>query len=170
MNHRFGGWGVALLLPILHFTFHVGFGSRVWGPDLLAVGVLATAFRLPVGVAAGIGFSLGLIEDAMSVLSFGANAMALTVIGILGSWSREFFVGGSMFFLVLYLLVGIWLRGALHWLITDHTLGEEAVRFLLLETPLAALYGAGAGTVLLTLADRLGSRRRREEWRSGRRL
>ncbi len=170
MNHQFGGWGVALLLPILHFTVHVGFGPRVWGPDLLTVGVLATAFRLPVGMAAGIGFSLGLIEDAMSVLSFGANAMALTVIGILGSWSRELFVGGSMIFLVLYLLVGIWLRGALHWLITDHTLGEEAVRFLLVETPLAALYGAGAGTVLLTLAGRLGGPQPRERPGGGRRF
>ena len=148
-------WVVALLLPILHFVIHVGFGPGVRGPDFLAIGILATAFRCPVGVAAGVGFSLGLVEDALSVLSFGANAMALTVVGILGSWSKELFVGGSVSFLVLYLVVGIWLRGALHWLITDHTLGAEAVRFLLLETPLAALYGAGVGTVLITLADRL---------------
>ena len=163
-------WGVALLLPILHFTIHVGFGAGTWGPDLLVVGLLAAALRLPPGVAAAIGFSLGLLEDALSILSFGANSTALTVVGILGSWSREFFVGGSVIFLVAYFASGIWLRRALHWLITDHTLGAEAVWFLLVDTPLAALYGACVGTVLLTLARSLGGPGSREAEGDARRL
>ena len=98
-------------------------------------------------MAAGLGLAFGVIEDALSILSFGANAMALTIVGILGSWSREFFVGGSVVFLVSYFTIGVWFRGVLHWVISGRSVGEETVRLLLLDMPLAALYGAGVGTL-----------------------
>ena len=150
-------WGVAVFLALLHFALRVGFGVGEWSPDLLAVGLLVAALRLPVAVAAGLGFAFGIIEDALSILSFGANAMALTIVGILGSWSREFFVGGSVVFLVSYFTIGVWSRGVLHWLISGSSVGEEeTVRLLLLDMPLAALYGAGVGTLLLVVAGILG--------------
>ena len=148
-------WGVAVSLPLLHFVLRVGLGVGDWSPDLLAVGLLVAALRLPVALAAGLGFAFGIIEDALSILSFGANAMALTIVGILGSWSREFFVGGSVVFLVSYFTIGVWFRSALHWLVSGWSVGEEAVRLLLVEMPLAALYGAGVGTLLLVLAGSL---------------
>ena len=148
--------GVAGFLALLHLALRVGFGVGEWVPDLLAVGLLVAALRLPIAVAAGVGFAFGLIEDALSILSFGANTMALTVMGILGSWSREFFVGGSVVFLVSYLTVGVWFRGVLHWLLSGRSVGEETVRLLLVDMPLAALYGAGVGTLLVLLAGSRG--------------
>lgn len=149
-------WGVAVFLALLHFALRVGFGVGEWSPDLLAVGLLVAALRLPVAMAAGLGLAFGVIEDALSILSFGANAMALTIVGILGSWSREFFVGGSVVFLVSYFTIGVWFRGVLHWVISGRSVGEETVRLLLLDMPLAALYGAGVGTLLLVLVGILG--------------
>ncbi len=142
-------WGVALLLPILHFALHVGLGIGAWAPDLLTVGLLVTARQVRTGSAAAIGFGLGLMEDALSILSFGANAMALTVVGILGARSRELFVGESLAFLASYLALGIWLRAAIHWLLTREGPREEAIRVLLLQAPAAALYAAAVGTLLL---------------------
>ena len=143
-------WGVAFLLPVLHFFLHVGLGIGAWAPDLLTVGLLVTARQVRTGAAAGIGSALGLMEDALSILSFGANAMALTVVGILGARSRELFVGESLVFLASYLALGIWLRRAIHWLLTAEGPREEAIQALLVQAPAGALYGAAVGTLLLT--------------------
>jgi rod shape-determining protein MreD len=142
-------WGVALLLPVLHFLLHVGLGVGAWAPDLLTVGLLVTARQVRTGTAAGVGFALGLLEDALSILSFGANTMALTLVGILGARSRELFVGESVAFLASYLALGTWLRGAIHWLLTQESPREEAVRVLLVQAPAAAAYAAVVGTLLL---------------------
>lgn len=144
-------WAVVILLPGLHFFLHVGLGVGPWAPDLLTVGLLVAARNVKTGTAAGIGFALGLMEDALSILSFGASAMALTAVGILGARSRDFFVGESIGFLAAYLALGIWLRGAIHWVLTWEGSGDGVVRILLVQVPAAALYGAAVGTILLLI-------------------
>ncbi len=142
-------WVVVILLPVLHFSLHVGLGAGQWAPDLLAVGLLVVARTVRTGTAAGVGFVLGLMEDALSILSFGANAMALTVVGILGARSRELFVGESVAFLASYLALGIWLRRGIHWLLTGIGGRDEALQVLFVQAPLAAAYAAMVGSVLL---------------------
>lgn len=151
MTRVLGFWGVAFSLPILHFLLHVGLGLGAWAPDLLTVAVLVIAREVRSGVAAGTGFGLGLLADAFSVLSFGANALALTVVGILGARSRDLFVGESMLFLTFYLVLGVWLRWAVRWLASGGRFGEGATRALLMEAPVAAFYSAAVGTVILLL-------------------
>lgn len=140
---------VLVLLPILHFLFHVGFGMGRGAPDLLAVGLLLLAREVRTGAAAGIGFVLGILEDAFSLLAFGASALACTVLGILGSRSRDLFVGESLGFLVSYLFLGTWARVALHWLVAGEEVRREAGLVLLVEGPMDALYAAGVGVGLL---------------------
>lgn len=144
-------WAVAILLPALHFLLHVGLGIGNAAPDLLTIGLLVTARQVRPGVAAGLGFALGLAADALSVLSFGANAAALTVVGFLGSRSRDFFVGESLLFLASYLAIGTWLRDAIHWLIAGGGLWADAPRLLLVEAPVSAVYAAVVGTVILKM-------------------
>ncbi|MEX0935762.1 MAG: rod shape-determining protein MreD [Gemmatimonadota bacterium] len=151
MTRSLGFWGVAFLLPILHFLLHVGLGLGAWAPDLLTVAVLVIAREVRSGVAAGTGFGLGLLADAFSVLSFGANALALTVVGILGARSRDLFVGESVLFLTFYLVLGVWLRWVIRWLASGGRLGEGAARVLLMEAPVAAFYSAAVGTVILLM-------------------
>jgi rod shape-determining protein MreD len=108
------------------------------------------AREVRIGVAAGVGFAFGLLEDAFSILAFGANAVALTVVGILGARSRDLFVGESLTFLISYLALGTWLRFALQWLLGgDGGPRPPAGQALLLQAPVAALYAAGVGVVLL---------------------
>lgn len=141
-------WLVAALLPFLHFFFHVGIGWE-WAPDLLSVGLLLVARELRMGQAAGVGFALGLLEDAFSILSFGANTLALTVVGVLGSRSRDLFVGETIVFMVSYLTLGTWLRIAIHWLAAGDGRGADPVTLLLIRAPLEGVYAAGVGLAIL---------------------
>jgi rod shape-determining protein MreD len=142
-------WGVALLLPILHFVLQVGFGLGPRAPDLLTVALLILSREVRTGAAAGIGFTFGLLEDAFSVLAFGANTLAMSVVGILGARSRDLFVGESLGFLASYLVLGTWLRYAIHWVFAGEALRDSGVRLLLVTAPLAALYAAAAGILIL---------------------
>jgi rod shape-determining protein MreD len=149
VRHPFAFWGVVLFLPVLHLLLHVGLGLGGWGPDLLTVGLLILAREVRMGTAAGVGFFFGLLEDAFSVLAFGANAFALTVVGAVGARSRDLFVGESLIFLVSYIVVGTWLRFALHWLASGSGLRPEAGQALLVDAPVAALFAAAVGILLL---------------------
>jgi rod shape-determining protein MreD len=140
---------ILVALPILHFLLHVGFGMGRGAPDLLAVGLLLLAREVRTGMAAGLGFLLGLLEDAFSLLAFGANTLACTLLGIIGSRSRDLFVGESLVFLVSYLFLGTWLRAVLHWVLAGEEVRREAGRALLVHGPVDAAYAATVGVVLL---------------------
>lgn len=140
---------VLIALPVCHFLLHVGFGMGREAPDLLAVGLLLLARELRMGTAAGVGFGLGVLEDSFSLLAFGANALAGTLLGIVGSRSRELFVGESLLFLVSYLFFGTWLRSGLHWVLIGDELRRDASLALLVEGPVDAVYAAGVGVLLL---------------------
>jgi rod shape-determining protein MreD len=153
MRKFVGLWGVVTLLVLLHFLLHVGFGIDRGAPDLLTVALLLAAREVTAGTAAGMGFFFGLLEDAFSVLAFGANTLAMTVIGALGAVTRDFFVGESWMFHFLYLVLGKWLRDALFWVLAGPEVRGPAVRTLLVQAPLAAVYAAAVGLVLLILSQ-----------------
>ncbi len=147
---------ILISLPILHFLLHVGFGIGRLAPDLLAVGLLLLAREMRTGTAAGLGFFLGLLEDAFSLLAFGANTLACTLLGIAGSRSRDLFVGETLFFLISYLFFGTWLRAVLHWAVAGDEVRRDAGVSLLVHGPLDAAYAAavGVGILLVTGAWR----------------
>lgn len=143
-------------LVILHFLVHVGLGVGPAAPDLLTLGLLLGARELRMGSAGVLGFVLGLLEDSFSVLAFGANTLAMTLVGILGSRSRDLFVGDSLLFFLAYLGLGKLLKDLVHWLATGDTLRGPFATEVLLQGGLGALYVAALGLVLLVL---LGERR-----------
>lgn len=151
MRRPAGFWGVIAFLVILHFLLHVGFGIERGAPDLLTLALLLAAREVPPGTAAGLGFGAGLLEDSFSVLAFGANTVALTAVAILGSLTRDLWVGESFRFYFIYLFLGKWLRDALFWVVAGEGIQGPAVRSLLVQAPLAALYMALVGIGLLAL-------------------
>jgi rod shape-determining protein MreD len=148
-------WLALILLPFLHFLFRVGLGFGNAVPDLLTLGLLLTAREVRSGAAAGFGFFYGLLEDAFAILSFGANTLVMTGVGILGARSRDLFVGESTGFFLLYLGGGTWLRTLLHWVVSAQDHRGSPAFVLLVEAPLVSLYTAGAGILLLKLTGRL---------------
>jgi rod shape-determining protein MreD len=138
----------ALALIGLHMTLRVGLGLGAFAPDLLTLAVLVTARRVGLPAATLVGLGAGLLVDSLNELSFGAAAFALSVIGALGSASRDYFVGDSRVFVVLYVVLGVAARDALAWLVTSPELRGSVVQALLLQGSLDALYVALVALVL----------------------
>lgn len=151
MRSRALVWIVVVGLVLLHFVLHVGLGLGVIAPDLLTVALLLAAREVGVGTAAGTGLVFGLLEDALSVLSFGANGVAMSVVGLLGAVTRDLFVGDSLFFLVSYFVLGKFLRDMLHWIVVGDALRQPFVEHVLIQGLLGGLYAAAVGIVIMAV-------------------
>ncbi len=139
-------------LILLHFALHVSLDLGESAPDLLAVALLLSARRLDIGRGAGLGFFLGLLDDAFSVLAFGANTFALTLVGMGGARTRDIFVGDSLLFLASYLVLGKWTRDLLHWVAVGEGLRESFVDTMLIQSPISAAYAGLIGLVVIAIA------------------
>ena len=144
-------WRIVGLLIIVHFLLHLSLGIGESAPDLLVIALLIAAREVGVGRGAGFGFALGLLDDAFSVLAFGANTLALTVVGAGGARTRDLFVGDSLLFFVSYLVVGKWSRDLLHWIAVGERMREPFVDAMLVQAPIAAAYAAVVGLVVISV-------------------
>jgi cell shape-determining protein MreD len=137
------------VLVILHFLLHLGMGIGRSAPDLLTLALLLAVREMGMGWAAGLGFFFGLLEDSFSGLAFGASTLALTLVGALGSRTRDLFVGDSLLFFFFYLTAGKWLRDLLHWIATGEAGREPFLNAVLVDGSMGALYVALVGLLLL---------------------
>ncbi|MDX1646351.1 MAG: hypothetical protein R3304_04325 [Longimicrobiales bacterium] len=142
------GWLLALVLVLLHFFLHVGLSYGRGAPDLLTLALLLLARELTMGWAAAVGLALGLMEDALSVLAFGANSIAMTIVGIGGALTRDIFVGDSRLFLISYVFVGKWARDLIHWIAVGQELRQPFLEQVLIDGGIASLYLAAVGVVV----------------------
>ena len=145
---RWGFWIFIAVLVVLHFVLRIGLGFAQLAPDLLLVALLLGAREIRAGYAAGIGLLLGILDGAVIPFNLGASALVLTILGFAGGRSRELFSGDSFIFLALYLFAGKWLYDTLLYLVTGD-LFRPGASYLLLVSPLTALYAAAAGLVSL---------------------
>ncbi len=145
-------WGVVGFLVLLHFGLHLSLDLGESAPDLLVVALLIGAREVNIGWGAGIGFVLGLLDDAFSVLAFGANTLALTLVGIGGARTRDFFVGDSLLFLTSYLVLGKWVRDLIHWVAVGEGLREPFVDTMLIQSPISAVYAGVIGLAVITIS------------------
>ncbi len=149
---------VTLILVFLHFAFRLGLGIGAWAPDLLTVALLLNVRRLRLGTAAAVGFTLGILEDAFALATFGANTLAMTVVGILGAQTHVLFVTTtSLAFHIVYLAAGKWLRDLIHWILQQR-IGPSTgfVEPMILDAVPAALYAALAGLLFVRLIGPYG--------------
>ncbi|MDE0897856.1 MAG: rod shape-determining protein MreD [Longimicrobiales bacterium] len=148
-------WLVVALLATLHLLLHVSFSMDGGAPDLLTLGLLLASREIGTGRAASLGLFWGLLEDALSVLSFGANSVAMTILGIGGALTRDLFVGDSRFFLVSYVFIGKWTRDLFHWIAVDSGQRQPFVEEVLVDGGIASLYLVPVG-VLVAMVTGLG--------------
>lgn len=147
-------WILVAALVILHFSLHVGLGYGRGAPDLLTIGLLLTAREAGLGGAAATGLLFGLLEDALSVLAFGANTVAMTAIGILGAFTRDLFVGDSRLFAVSYFFVGKWMRDFIHWVMVGEELRRPFFDEVVGRGFVGGAYAAAVGLLVVTLVGR----------------
>jgi cell shape-determining protein MreD len=138
-------------LVVLHFLVHLGLGIGRGAPDFLTLALLIGCRDLRMGTGAALGLVFGLLEDSFSVLTFGSNTIAMTVIGTLGARTRDLFVGDSALFTVLYLFVGKWVHDLVLWLVVGDALRESFWYALLLQASLGALYLSLTGLLVMGL-------------------
>ena len=138
-------------LVLLHFTLHVGFGLGRVAPDLLTLALLLAVRETGLGFGGGLGFLFGLMEDAFSVLAFGASTLAMTVVGILGARTRDLFVGDSLLFLFVYLTLGKLLRDLIYWVVAGEAMRGPFVDTVLIHGGLGGVYIAAVGFLLASL-------------------
>ncbi len=144
-------WLLLAALSLTHLLLHVGFGIGRAAPDLLTVALLLGAREMGMGRAASLGLLFGLLEDALSVLSFGANSVAMTIVAALGAVTRDLFVGDSGLFLVSYFVIGKWTRDLVHWLMVGESLRQPFVDQVLVQGLIGGTYAAVVGMVLLAV-------------------
>ena len=82
---------LAFRYVVCHFLLHVGFSFGQGAPDLLTVALLLFARETGLGRAGAAGLGLGLLEDALSAVAFGANSVAMTIVGVGGAFTRDYF-------------------------------------------------------------------------------
>ena len=140
------------LLVALHFFLRLGLGYGSIAPDLLTLGLLLAARELRTGSAAALGLFLGVLEDSFSILAFGGSSVAMVVVAIVGSRTRDLFVGDSVIFLVLYLVVGKWSRDLLQWLAVGEGIREPFVETMLIQAPTSATYLAVVGVIAVSVS------------------
>jgi len=143
---------VPVLVPLLvvsHFLLHLGLGIGRAAPDLLTVAVLLAVREVGMGWGAGFGFVMGVLEDSFSALAFGANALALTVVGIVGGRTRDLFVGDSVLFLSAYFFFGKLGKDLIRWTAMRTDVREPFFNVVVMDGGLAALYVAAIGLVLV---------------------
>lgn len=150
MNTNWGFWLFIGLLVVAHFVLRIGIGLQQLAPDLLVIAVLIAAREMRAGMAAGLGLLLGILDGAVVPFTLGASALVLTVLGFAGARTRELASGDNYLFLALYLFAGKWLFDTLLFLITGDAFRAGA-SYLLLVSPLTALYAAAAGLVGLVV-------------------
>jgi rod shape-determining protein MreD len=139
-------------LILLHFGLHVSLGLGESAPDLLVVALLLAAREVHIGQGAALGFFLGVLDDAFSVLAFGANTFAMTLVGMGGARTRDLFVGDSLLFLTSYLVLGKWMRDFLHWVAVGQDLRESFVDTMLIQSPISAAYAGVVGLAVIAVS------------------
>lgn len=146
---RNGVWALGAGLFVCHFFLHIGMGYGGGAPDLLTVALLLAAREIGLARAAGLGLFFGLLEDALSVLAFGANSVAMTIVAIGGAFTRDLFVGDSRVFRASYFFIGKWMRDLIHWIAVGDSVRQPFLDQVVVQGGIAALYAAAVGFVLL---------------------
>ena len=144
-------WGVLVLLVALQFSIRSRLGNERIAPDFLLLALLIYTIRARPGASAAAGFLVGLISDALAPASFGAGALAHTMVGYLSSYAKAVFFAENLLVNGGLIFAGTWLRNFIVAIASGKFVGPQLEWELLVWSPLEALTTAAAGVLVLTL-------------------
>lgn len=137
-------------LVALHYFLRPLLGWRV-AMDFLVIAVLLVAVRVRPGVAALIGFVVGLVGDSLAPATFGAGALAMTLVGFSASWLKAVFFSDNVFLHAFFFFLGKWAFDVI-FVVAGHRGGVyDMATQVVLWSPLAAALTAVTGVVVLLL-------------------
>jgi rod shape-determining protein MreD len=141
---------VCLILIVLHYTLRPLLNWRA-GIDFLLIALVFGAVRMRPAGAAMYGLILGLVTDSLSPDSFGAGALAGTIVGFGASYLKAVFFADNLALNGFFLFVGKWLFGLVYVLMERRMHGTEMLMQIVVWTPLSAAVTAVAGVIAVTL-------------------
>jgi rod shape-determining protein MreD len=117
-------------------------------PDFLLIALVFFAMRAGPGAGALAGFTVGIVNDALTPAAFGAGALAHTVVGYLAAWGRAVFFADNLLVNAAFVAVALWVRD-LVLLVASGTSRGPLFLELLLSSPLQALSTAACALLVL---------------------
>jgi len=136
-------------LVIAQFTVRGRFAGERIAPDFLLLALQLYAIRVAPGAGAAAGFLLGLLRDALTPASFGAGALAHTLVGYLTGWGKAVFFVENVIANGAFFFAGTWLRNAVVALASGALRDDRVIHELLVTSPLQGLTTALVGVILL---------------------
>lgn len=149
-------------LVVLHFTVRGRLGDDRIAPDFLLLALLIYTIRAQPGRSAAAGFVIGLLRDALTPASFGAGALAHTLVGYLSSWAKAVFFAENVFVNGCLIFAGTWLRNLIVLLASGRLAGAQLGWELLVWAPLQSVTTAAVGVLVLGMFGRWVAVRRPE--------
>ena len=137
------------MLVVLHFTVRSHLGDDRVAPDFLLLALLLYTIRSEPGKSAAAGFMIGLLRDALTPVSFGAGALAHTLVGFFSSWAKAVFFAEHVFVRGCLFFAGTWLRNLIVMLVSGKLQSSQVAWELLVWSPLQGLTTALVGIVVL---------------------
>ena len=145
---------ILLGLVALQFSLRTRLGDDRTAPDFLLLALLIYTIRARPGRSAGAGFLVGLLRDALTPASFGAGALAHTIVGYLSALSKVVFFAENLFVNACLFFGGTWVRNLVIALASGKLRGGQLGWELLVWSPLQGLTTAVAGVLVLWLFRR----------------
>ncbi|MCC7196248.1 MAG: rod shape-determining protein MreD [Gemmatimonadaceae bacterium] len=150
-------WVAALVT--LHFTLRPFLGWRVQA-DFLVIALMLVAVRSRPAVAAVVGLVIGMATDSLSPATFGAGALALTVVGFAASRLKAVFFAENLALNGIFIFAGKWLFDAVYVFAARSTHGPALAMQLAVWSVLAAGLTAVVGLAVLAWSRPPASRLR----------
>ncbi|MDB4888463.1 MAG: rod shape-determining protein MreD [Gemmatimonadetes bacterium] len=138
------------VLIFLHYTLRPLLAWRA-SADFLIIALLLASVRVRPGVAAVLGFIIGLASDSLALSAFGAGALAMTLIGFAWSRLKAVFFADHVLLNGFFLFLGKWAYEIVMNLMERRTHGVELLMQILVWSSLSAAVTAVAGVVALML-------------------
>ena len=139
-----------VVLIVLHYTLRPVLGWRT-SIDFLVIALLIASVRMRPGLAALLGFAMGLVADSLSVGAFGSAALAMSVVGFTASWLRAIVFAENLALHAAFFFAGKWLFDIVFLIIERRLKGFELITQLFIWSPITAMVTALAGILVLIL-------------------
>lgn len=153
-SDKYRVWVILAVLVALQFSVRNRLGNERTAPDFLLLALLIYTIRSQPGRSAAAGFVVGLLRDALTPASFGAGALAHTLVGYLSAWGKAVFFAENLFVNGCLFFAGTWFRNLVVALASGKLKGGQLGWELLVWSPLQSLTTAVAGVAVLWLFGR----------------
>lgn len=139
-----------VIIVVLHYTLRPFLAWRA-SPDFLLIALMLAAVRVRPGVAAIIGFLIGLAADSLALAGFGSSAFAMALVGFAAAWLKALFFADNLALNGFFFFLGKWAYDVLFFLAERRLDGMELGVQIVVWSPLAAAVTAAAGVLLLAI-------------------